>query len=92
MSAAYSPPPVAQDGIELTFEPARFSRTGAGLLKAGLVRDEFYADAQAYSLDAPPYLPAGGVDSFLHVPSGLNVNSQLRPWHYLGTSVPREHA
>lgn len=86
MSAGYTPPAVAQDGVELVFEPARFCRTGAGPLMPRAVGDDFYSDAKAYSIDAPDYLPAGGVDSWLHVPS----NAKLRPWHYLGTSVSRE--
>lgn len=92
MSAAYTPPAVAQDGFELALEPPRFCRTGAGLIDYAVLRDEFYLEALAYSLDAPPNVPSGSVDGALHRLTDWNPDSRVPPWHWLGTSVSRERA
>lgn len=81
----YTPPSQGLDGHELDLEPARFAITGAGLLRNQL-RPEFFGDAMAYSLDAPPHIPQGSVDGYLAKPTV----EPLKPWHWLGTSVARE--
>lgn len=94
MSAPYSPPAATADGIEIALEPARFARTGAGLLDSKSLRDEdgFYGEAMGYSLDAPPAIPAGGIEATFHSLKDWNPSSTVPPWHYLGTSVRREPA
>lgn len=85
MSAAYTPPARGHDGLELCVQPERFARTGAGLLTDQL-RDEFYFDAQQYSIDAPPQVPRGSVQGYLVVPT----IDALKAWHYLDSSDSRE--
>jgi len=77
----------AQDGCPIYLEPAAFARTGGSgvatpwtRLRAGtLIADLLPGGA----LDAPEFVPAGGVSGTLH-----NAQTQL-PWHYLSTSVLR---
>ena len=94
MSAPYRPPATTAAGIEIALEPARFARTGAGMLQSRSVRDEdgFYGDAMAYSLDAPEAIPSGSVEGTFHDLKAWNAASVVPPWHYLGTSVRRERA